>query len=75
MRGPTLKAACKKKDLSFYRQKLTAADGAQGMTDEQIDHLKRGGHDLVKIPALPSYSISTSFVNAKVRRRAVKTYA
>ena len=24
---------------------------AQGLTDEQIDHLKRGGHDLVKIHA------------------------
>ena len=31
---------------------------AQGLTDEQIDRLKRGGHDIVKIHA--AYAAATS---------------
>jgi pyruvate dehydrogenase E1 component len=36
---------------SFFGQNPELAALAQGMTDEQIDRLKRGGHDLVKIHA------------------------
>ncbi len=35
----------------FFKQDEALARLAQGMTDEQIDRLKRGGHDLVKIHA------------------------
>jgi len=35
----------------FFGQNPALAALAQGMTDEQIDRLKRGGHDLVKIHA------------------------
>ena len=35
----------------FFGQDSELARLAQGMTDEQIDRLKRGGHDLVKIHA------------------------
>ena len=35
----------------FFGQNPELAALAQGMTDEQIDRLKRGGHDLVKIYA------------------------
>ena len=36
---------------TFFGQNPELARLAQGMTDAQIDHLKRGGHDLVKIHA------------------------
>ncbi len=36
---------------NFFGQNPELARLASGMTDEQIDHLKRGGHDLVKIHA------------------------
>jgi pyruvate dehydrogenase E1 component len=36
---------------NFFGQSEELARLAQGMTDEQIDRLKRGGHDLVKIHA------------------------
>lgn len=36
---------------TFFGQNADLAALAQGMTDEQIDQLKRGGHDLVKIYA------------------------
>ncbi len=36
---------------NFFGQNEVLARLAQGMTDEQIDRLKRGGHDLVKIHA------------------------
>ena len=36
---------------TFFGQNDELARLAQGMTDEQIDRLKRGGHDLVKIHA------------------------
>ena len=35
----------------FFGQNPALASLAQGLTDEQIDRLKRGGHDLVKIYA------------------------
>jgi pyruvate dehydrogenase E1 component len=35
----------------FFNQNDALARLAQGMTDEQIDRLKRGGHDMVKIHA------------------------
>ena len=36
---------------NFFGRNPQLAALAQGLTDEQIDHLKRGGHDLVKIHA------------------------
>ncbi len=36
---------------TFFGQSAELAALAQGMTDEQIDRLKRGGHDIVKIYA------------------------
>ncbi|MFO6419567.1 pyruvate dehydrogenase (acetyl-transferring), homodimeric type [Hylemonella sp. W303a] len=36
---------------TFFGQSPELARLAQGMTDEQIDRLKRGGHDIVKIHA------------------------
>jgi pyruvate dehydrogenase E1 component len=36
---------------NFFGQNEALARLAQGLTDEQIDRLKRGGHDLVKIHA------------------------
>jgi len=36
---------------NFFGQNEALARLAQGMTDEQIDRLKRGGHDLVKVYA------------------------
>ena len=36
---------------TFFGQNAALQHLAQGMTDEQIDRLKRGGHDLVKIHA------------------------
>jgi pyruvate dehydrogenase E1 component len=36
---------------NFFGQNPQLAQLAQGLTDEQIDRLKRGGHDLVKIHA------------------------
>ena len=35
----------------FFNQNAALAQLAQGMTDEQIDRLRRGGHDMVKIYA------------------------
>ncbi len=37
---------------NFFGQNPELASLAQGMTDEQIDRLKRGGHDIVKIYAV-----------------------
>ena len=42
----------------FFGQNEELARLAQGMTDEQIDRLKRGGHDLVKIHA--AYAAATN---------------
>ncbi len=41
----------------FFGQNAELARLAQGMTDEQIDRLKRGGHDIVKIHA--AYAAAT----------------
>ncbi len=46
----------------FFGQNEELARLAQGMTDEQIDRLKRGGHDLVKIHA--AYAAAAAHVGA-----------
>jgi pyruvate dehydrogenase E1 component len=46
---------------TFFGQNEELARLAQGMTDEQIDRLKRGGHDLVKIHA--AYSAAAQFAD------------
>src|SRR3954463_8421717 len=43
----------------FFGQDPALAALAQGLTDEQIDRLKRGGHDLVKIFAAYHAAIAT----------------
>ena len=43
----------------FFGQNAELAALAQGLTDEQIDRLKRGGHDLVKIHAAYAEAIRT----------------
>ena len=43
----------------FFGQNPALAALAQGLTDEQIDRLKRGGHDLVKIYAAYHAAITT----------------
>ena len=42
----------------FFGQSDVLAQLAQGLTDEQIDQLKRGGHDLVKIHAAYSAAVA-----------------
>ena len=44
----------------FFGQNEALIKLAQGMTDEQIDRLKRGGHDLVKIHA--AYTVAAQHV-------------
>ncbi|KAF1697274.1 pyruvate dehydrogenase (acetyl-transferring), homodimeric type [Pseudoxanthomonas jiangsuensis] len=44
----------------FFNQNPELAALVQGMTDEQIDRLKRGGHDLVKIHAAYHEAARTS---------------
>ena len=44
---------------TFFGQNEALAQLAQGMTDDQIDRLKRGGHDLVKIHAAYAEAIRT----------------
>ncbi len=48
----------------FFGQNPQLAQLAQGMTDEQIDRLKRGGHDLVKIHA--AYSAANAHTGQPV---------
>jgi len=43
----------------FFGQHPALAALAQGLTDEQIDRLKRGGHDLVKIYAAYQAALAT----------------
>ena len=43
----------------FFGQNPQLAALAQGLTDEQIDRLKRGGHDLVKIHAAYHAAVQT----------------
>jgi pyruvate dehydrogenase E1 component len=44
----------------FFGQDPALAALAQGLTDEQIDRLKRGGHDLVKIHAAYEAALRTT---------------
>ncbi|WP_127999727.1 alpha-ketoglutarate dehydrogenase [Piscinibacter defluvii] len=44
----------------FFGQDPALAALAQGLTDEQIDRLKRGGHDLVKIHAAYAEALRTA---------------
>ena len=44
----------------FFGQNPQLEALAQGLTDEQIDHLKRGGHDLVKIHAAYAEAMRTT---------------
>jgi pyruvate dehydrogenase E1 component len=44
----------------FFGQNPQLAALAQGLTDEQIDRLKRGGHDLVKIHAAYAAAVQTA---------------
>jgi pyruvate dehydrogenase E1 component len=44
----------------FFGQNPALAALAQGLTDEQIDRLKRGGHDLVKIHAAYHAALATA---------------
>ena len=44
----------------FFGQNPQLAALAQGLSDDQIDHLKRGGHDLVKIHAAYAAAIRCS---------------
>jgi pyruvate dehydrogenase E1 component len=44
----------------FFGQDAELAALAQGLTDEQIDRLKRGGHDLVKIHAAYAAAVRTA---------------
>jgi len=44
----------------FFGQDPALAALAQGLTDEQIDRLKRGGHDLVKIHAAYQAAMETT---------------
>ncbi|MGY4830797.1 pyruvate dehydrogenase (acetyl-transferring), homodimeric type [Sphaerotilaceae bacterium SBD11-9] len=43
----------------FFGQNPQLAALAQGLTDEQVDRLKRGGHDLVKIHAAYHAAVNT----------------
>ena len=43
----------------FFGQSETLARLARGLTDEQIDRLKRGGHDMVKIHAAYSAAVQS----------------
>ncbi|MFB4393642.1 MULTISPECIES: alpha-ketoglutarate dehydrogenase [unclassified Pseudomonas] len=43
----------------FFGQSEALARLAQGLTDEQIDRLKRGGHDMVKIHAAYAAALET----------------
>ena len=45
---------------NFFGQNEDLARLAQGMTDEQIDSLKRGGHDIVKIYAAYAAAVATA---------------
>ena len=44
----------------FFGQNEALAALAQGLTDEQIDRLRRGGHDMVKIHAAYHQAVHTS---------------
>ncbi len=58
----------------FFGQNAELAALAQGLTDEQIDRLKRGGHDLVKIHAAYHAACETSGRPAVVLAMTKKGY-
>jgi pyruvate dehydrogenase E1 component len=58
----------------FFGQNPLLAQLAQGMTDEQIDRLKRGGHDLVKIHAAYHAALETQGQPTVVLAQTKKGY-
>ncbi|RZL03935.1 MAG: alpha-ketoglutarate dehydrogenase [Rubrivivax sp.] len=58
----------------FFGQNPPLAALAQGLTDEQIDRLKRGGHDLVKIHAAFHAAMQTSGQPCVVLAQTKKGY-
>ncbi|EHR72366.1 pyruvate dehydrogenase E1 component, homodimeric type [Burkholderiales bacterium JOSHI_001] len=58
----------------FFGQNPQLAALAQGLTDEQIDRLKRGGHDLVKIHAAYHEALRTTGQPAVVLAQTKKGY-
>ncbi len=58
----------------FFGQDPQLAALAQGLTDEQIDRLKRGGHDLVKIHAAYHEAVRTSGQPTVVLAQTKKGY-
>ncbi|MGH6646827.1 pyruvate dehydrogenase (acetyl-transferring), homodimeric type, partial [Aquabacterium sp.] len=58
----------------FFGQNPQLAALAQGLTDEQIDRLKRGGHDLVKIHAAFHAAMQTSGQPCVVLAQTKKGY-
>ena len=58
----------------FFGQHPQLAALAQGLTDEQIDRLKRGGHDLVKIHAAYHAALHTSAQPTVVLAQTKKGY-
>ena len=58
----------------FFGQNPPLAALAQGLTDEQIDRLKRGGHDLVKIHAAYHEALRTNGQPTVVLAQTKKGY-
>jgi pyruvate dehydrogenase E1 component len=58
----------------FFGQDTALAALAQGLTDEQIDRLKRGGHDLVKIHAAYHAALATAGQPVVVLAQTKKGY-
>ena len=58
----------------FFGQDPQLAALAQGLTDEQIDRLKRGGHDLVKIHAAYHAAVRTQGLPTVILAQTKKGY-
>ncbi len=58
----------------FFGQNASLAALAQGLTDEQIDRLKRGGHDLVKIHAAYHEAVRTTAKPTVILAQTKKGY-
>ena len=58
----------------FFGQSAELAALAQGLTDEQIDRLKRGGHDLVKIHAAYHEALRTTGMPTVILAQTKKGY-
>ena len=58
----------------FFGQDPALAALAQGLTDEQIDRLKRGGHDLVKIHAAYHAAMETTGLPTVILAQTKKGY-